>query len=238
MNIGIIGNGFVGKAVKESFKNHFEVFIFDTDKRKANIESLDKLVFECKIIFLCLPTPMNLVDGSCHLGILEDTLKQINIQCDESDYYGNEKRTIVIKSTIQPGTTEKWNKEYKCLDIAFNPEFLTEANSIDDFRNQNRIIIGSTRKVGAKIKNIYSKVFPKVSIIKTSATIAEMVKYFTNCFLAMKVSYANEIHQICEKLDIDYDKVIEYAVRDERIGTSHLNVPGPDGDYGFGGHCS
>tara|TARA_R110000744_G_scaffold75722_1_gene150476 strand:+ start:266 stop:1126 length:861 start_codon:yes stop_codon:yes gene_type:complete len=237
MNIGIIGNGFVGKAVKESFKNHFEVFIFDTDKRKANIESLDKLVFECKIIFLCLPTPMNLVDGSCHLGILEDTLKQINIQCDESDYYGNEKRTIIIKSTIQPGTTEKWNKEYKYLDIAFNPEFLTEANSINDFRNQNRIIIGSTRKVGAKIKNIYSKVFPKVPIIKTSATIAEMVKYFTNCFLAMKVSYANEIHQICEKLDIDYDKVIEYAVSDERIGTSHLNVPGPDGDYGFGGHC-
>tara|TARA_R110001592_G_scaffold211775_2_gene463799 strand:- start:176 stop:1036 length:861 start_codon:yes stop_codon:yes gene_type:complete len=237
MNIGIIGNGFVGKAVKESFKNHFEVFIFDTDKRKANIESLGELVNKCKIIFLCLPTPMNLVDGSCHLGIIEDTLKRINVYCDESDYYGNAQRTIVIKSTIQPGTTEKWNKEYKRLDIAFNPEFLTEANSIDDFRNQNRIIIGSTRKVGAKIKNIYSKVFPKVSIIKTSATIAEMVKYFTNCFLAMKVSYANEIHQICEKLDIDYDKVIEYAVRDERIGTSHLNVPGPDGDYGFGGHC-
>ena len=123
------------------------------------------------------------------------------------------------------------------INIAFNPEFLTEANSIDDFKNQNRIIIGSTRKVGAKIKSIYSKVFPKVPIIKTSATIAEMIKYFTNCFLAMKVSYANEIYQICEKLDIDYDKVVEYAVRDERIGTSHLNVPGPDGDLGFGGHC-
>ena len=237
MNIGIIGNGFVGKAVKESFRDHFEIFVFDKDKRKANIESLEELINKCKITFLCLPTPMNLIDGSCHLGIIEDTLKQINVYCDESDYYGNAKRTIVIKSTIPPGTTEKWNKEYKYIDIAFNPEFLTEVNSIDDFRNQNRIIIGSTRKVGAKIKNIYSKVFPKVPIIKTSATIAEMVKYFTNCFLAMKVSYANEIHQICEKLDIDYDKVIEYAVRDERIGTSHLNVPGPDGDYGFGGHC-
>ena len=237
MNIGIIGNGFVGKAVKESFRDHFEIFVFDKDKRKANIESLEELINKCKITFLCLPTPMNLIDGSCHLGIIEDTLKQINAYCDGQDYYGNAKRTIVIKSTIQPGTTEKWNKEYKYIDIAFNPEFLTEVNSIDDFRNQNRIIIGSTRKVGAKIKNIYSKVFPKVPIIKTSATIAEMVKYFTNCFLAMKVSYANEIHQICEKLDIDYDKVIEYAVRDERIGTSHLNVPGPDGDYGFGGHC-
>ena len=64
-----------------------------------------------------------------------------------------------------------------------------------------------------------------------------MVKYFTNCFLATKVSFANEIYQICEKLDIDYDKVVEYAKYDERIGYSHLNVPGPDGDFGFGGHC-
>ena len=236
MNIGIIGNGFVGKAVKESFKKYFDVFVFDLDKRKANVDNVKELVSKCKIIFLCLPTPME-KDGSCHLGILETTLNKVNNYCDEWEYYGNEQRTIVIKSTIQPGTTERWNQQYKHIDIAFNPEFLTEANSIDDFKNQNRIIIGSTRKVGAKIKSIYSKVFPKVPVIKTSATIAEMVKYFTNCFLAMKVSYANEMYQICEKLDIDYDKVVEYAVRDERIGISHLNVPGPDGDFGFGGHC-
>ena len=235
-NIGIIGNGFVGKAVKESFKNHFEVFIFDTDKRKANVDNVKQLVDKCKMIFLCLPTPME-EDGSCHLGIVEKTLKEVNTICDEYDYYGLEKRTIIIKSTVSPGTTEKWNKGYKHIDIAFNPEFLTEANSIEDFKNQNRIIIGSTREVGAKIKSIYSKVFPKVPIIKTSSTIAEMIKYFTNCYLSTKVSFANEMYQICESLDIDYDKVIEYAVRDERIGSSHLNVPGPDGDFGFGGHC-
>ena len=235
-NIGIIGNGFVGKAVKESFKKYFDVFIFDLDKRKSNVESLKELISKCKMIFLCLPTPMN-EDKSCHLNIVEDTLNKIDDWCDEMEYYGLEQRTIVIKSTIPPGTTERWNKEYKRIDIAFNPEFLTEANAIDDFRNQNKIIIGSTRKVGSVVKSLYSKVFPKVPVIKTSATIAEMVKYFTNCFLAMKVSYANEIYQICEKLDIDYDKVVEYAVRDERIGISHLNVPGPDGDFGFGGHC-
>ena len=235
-NIGIIGNGFVGKAVKESFKNHFEVFVFDTDKRKANVETLNELISKCKMIFLCLPTPMN-SDRSCHLNIVEDTLQKIDDWCDEMDFYGLEQRTIVIKSTIPPGTTEKWNQQYKKIDVAFNPEFLTEANSIDDFKNQNRIIIGSTRKVGAKIKSIYSKVFPKVPIIKTSSTIAEMIKYFTNCYLSTKVSFANEMYQICESLDIDYDKVVEYAVRDERIGTSHLNVPGPDGDFGFGGHC-
>lgn len=235
-NIGIIGNGFVGKAVKESFKKYFDIFVFDLDKRKANVESLNELINKCKMIFLCLPTPME-QDGSCHLGIVEETLNKVDDWCDEMEYYGLEQRTVVIKSTISPGTTEKWNKEYKHIDIAFNPEFLTEANSIEDFKNQNRIIIGSTRKVGAKIKNIYSKVFPRVPIIKTSSTIAEMIKYFTNCYLSTKVSFANEMYQICESLDIDYDKVIEYAVRDERIGSSHLNVPGPDGDFGFGGHC-
>ena len=64
-----------------------------------------------------------------------------------------------------------------------------------------------------------------------------MVKYFLNSFLATKVSFANEMYQICEALDIDYDKVTEYAKYDERIGKSHLNVPGPDGDFGYGGHC-
>ena len=160
-NIGIIGNGFVGKAVKESFKKYFDVFVFDLDKRKANVDNVKELVSKCKIIFLCLPTPMN-EDGSCHLGIVEKTLSEVNDICDEMDYYGLEQRTIIIKSTIPPGTTERWNKEYNKIDIAFNPEFLTEANAIDDFRNQNKIIIGSTRKVGSVVKSLYSKVFPKV----------------------------------------------------------------------------
>ena len=64
-----------------------------------------------------------------------------------------------------------------------------------------------------------------------------MVKYLTNSFLATKVSFANEIYQVCEKLNIDYDKVVEYATLDDRLGKSHWNVPGPDGDFGFGGHC-
>jgi UDPglucose 6-dehydrogenase len=64
-----------------------------------------------------------------------------------------------------------------------------------------------------------------------------MVKYITNSFLATKVSFANEMYQICEGLDVDYDKVIEYATYDNRLGKSHWSVPGPDGDFGYGGHC-
>ena len=74
MNIGIIGNGFVRKAVKDSFKNYFDIFVFDKDKRKANVETLNELINKCRMMFLCLPTPME-KDGSCHLNIVEDILK-------------------------------------------------------------------------------------------------------------------------------------------------------------------
>ena len=131
----------------------------------------------------------------------------------------------------------KLNKEFSNIHIAFNPEFLTEANAIEDYKNQNRIIIGADRPYSSRVKQIFSKAFPKIPIIKTSSTIAETIKYVTNTFLSMKISYANEIYQLCEKLEIDYDKVIEYARYDDRLGNSHWAVPGPDGDFGFGGHC-
>ena len=84
---------------------------------------------------------------------------------------------------------------------------------------------------------MYSLVFPNVPIIKTGSKTAEMVKYFTNTFLATKIAFANEMNLICDKLEIDYDKVVEYSIYDERLGKSHWAVPGPDGHYGFGGSC-
>ena len=228
--IGIIGQGFVGSAVFQGMKNYYNIQTYDI-KLECTQPDLRSLYWATDdIIFLCLPTPMN-PDGSCHLGIIEPVLKELNELCRKG------KKIIVVKSTIPPGTTEKWNNEYEHIDIVFNPEFLTEANSIEDFKNQNRIIIGGPRPATTKVRRIFKKAFPKVPIVKTGSTIAEMVKYFTNSFLAMKVSYANEMYQICKGLDIDYDKVVEYAQYDERIGNSHLEVPGPDGDFGYGGHC-
>jgi UDPglucose 6-dehydrogenase len=84
---------------------------------------------------------------------------------------------------------------------------------------------------------MFRKAFPTIPIIKTGSNTAEMVKYFTNCFLATKVTFANQMYEICKSSNIDYDKVCEYALYDQRIGNSHLAVPGPDGDRGFGGHC-
>ena len=228
--IGIIGQGFVGNAIYQKFKNYFDVHTYDLDESKSN-DTKENVIHQ-QYLFLCLPTPMN-TDGSCNVDIIERELENIDLIADNHEVV----KTVVIKSTISPGTTEKWNKKYEALNIVFNPEFLTEANAVEDFNNQNRIILGGPRPATTELRRLYSKVFPKAHIIKTDSTHAEMVKYLTNSFLATKVSFANEIYQVCQKLNIDYDKVVEYATLDDRLGKSHWTVPGPDGDFGFGGHC-
>tara|TARA_Y100000768_G_scaffold382609_1_gene363288 strand:- start:2267 stop:3100 length:834 start_codon:yes stop_codon:yes gene_type:complete len=229
--IGIIGQGFVGNAIYQKFKNYFEVLTYDLNSELCN-STLETICDRCETIFVCLPTPMN-ENGSCCTDIVEEVLSDIEILTS----FEQKEKTIVLKSTVSPGTTKKWNIDFNFLNIVFNPEFLTEANAVNDFENQSRIILGGPRPQTTKLKQIYSKVFPKAHIIKTDSTHAEMVKYLTNTFLATKVSFANEIYQICNKLKVDYDKVVEYAVLDDRLGKSHWAVPGPDGDFGFGGHC-
>ena len=229
MKIGIIGQGFVGNAVYQKFKNYFDILTYDIDETKCNSD-FHYIKKGCDTIFLCLPTPMY-EDGTCNTSIVEIMLSQIN------GYGPNKSYDIVIKSTIPPGTTEEWNERFEKLNIVFNPEFLTEANAVSDYENQNRIILGGPRPATTRLKRIFTKVFPKAHIIKTGSRHAEMVKYVTNAFLATKVSFANEMYEICQALDIDYDKVIEYAQHDDRLGKSHWAVPGPDGDFGYGGHC-
>ena len=236
MKLGIVGQGFVGLALKAGFEKHYEIETYDKYEVDKSTCELFDLVAECKVIFVCVPTPMN-EDGSCHTDIVDSVVKEINKW--SYAYWGNidKKPTVVIKSTVAPGTTDKLHGKYKSVDVIFNPEFLTEATFIEDFKNQNRIILGGIRRGTNKLRQVYSKVFPRTTIVKTGAKHAEMVKYFTNCFLATKVSFANEMKMLCDELDLDYDKVVEYATYDERLGKSHWAVPGPDGELGFGGHC-
>jgi len=233
-NFGIVGQGFVGGALREGMQHAFSIETYDIDPNKGStVGSINELVNKVdKIIFVCLPTPMD-SEGRCSTKIVEDAITEIN---DVATHL-RKKIIVVIKSTIEPGTTERLNKRYSGVTVAFQPEFLTEANAVDDFKNQSRIIIGAPRPASGTIKTLFRKAFPKTPIVKTSSTIAETVKYFTNCFLATKVSFANEMKQVCDGIGIDYDKVVEYALYDDRIGNSHLSVPGPDGNLGFGGHC-
>ena len=261
MCIAVIGQGFVGGSLTTVFAERgITVYAYDklgkTSPGAFNLSStwtLKGMVDYAErvgpkegkkfsgVYFVCVPTPMY-EDGSADLTVVESVLEELATIPGE--------RIAVVNSTVPPGSTDRWNKKYndQGLYVIFNPEFLTEANAVNDMREQNRIVLGGPRPYINTVRNIFQRAFPKVPIIKTGSTTAEMVKYVTNCFLAVKVSFANEIAQICESLDkdgynIDYDKVVEYAKFDKRIGDSHWSVPGPvpthDGRYvrGFGGHC-
>ena len=189
MTIGVIGQGYVGTAIKLGFQDHYDVVTYDKfDLGKSTHSKISDLVEETKVIFVCVSTPMR-KDGTCYTGIVEEVIREINETAND--------HIVVIKSTVPPGTTDRFNHEFSNVTVIFNPEFLTEENFLDDFKNQNRIILGGSRKGTNKLRQIYSKVFPKATIVKTGDKHAEMVKYFTNCFLATKVSFANEMYNIC-----------------------------------------
>lgn len=231
--IGVVGQGFVGTAMNEGMKHACYVWVYDKFKEEvSNVHSIGELVEWARVIFVCVPTPM-FPNGKCDISIVESVVKEISEASAEQ-----EKDTIcVIKSTVPPGTTEYLNGSYDNVSVIFNPEFLREASPIKDFKNQNRIILGGDKESMREVARIYRTAYPNVPIIGLENRAAEMVKYVTNCFLAMKVSFANEIYKISEKLDIDYEAMIRAAMYDERLGTSHWQVPGPDGSFGYGGHC-
>lgn len=257
-SIAVIGQGFVGGSLTTVMHERgFDVYAYDkaghyVSEAKPCLgdvcggcpTTISELIGDLEdgatpgfsgVYFVCVPTPMY-EDGSADISIVESVLDEL------AAVPGN--RIAVIKSTIPPGTTEAFNKKYEPtgLRVIFNPEFLTEANALDDMRNQNRIVLGGSRPYINKVKQVFQSAFPKVQIIKTSSSTAEMVKYFTNIQLAARVVLSCELYQICDKLDsmgmnIDYDKVKEYACYDQRLGGSHMNVPGIDGVLGARGSC-
>ena len=230
-NIGIIGNGFVGSAILHGFMLHVDdVLIYDKNPKRST-HTLDQLVEMSNIIFVCVPTPM-FESGECDLSIVN------NVVSDLSKYQNIESKVVVIKSTIVPGTTEKLAKKYPRMNFVFNPEFLTERKARLDFINTSRIVLGSNKESAIKmVENLYKLRFPYTKIIKTDFGTAQLIKYMANCFFATKVSFMNEMHQVCSAIGGDWDKAMEGFITDGRIGNSHIDVPGHDGDMGFGGKC-
>ncbi len=233
-NIGVIGCGYVGTAVATGLQSVAEVREYDKYK---DTESLYSVVNNSDILFMCLPTPME-EDGACNTSIIETVAGEI-------DRAAETRKIIVLKSTVPPGTTQHLANQWTNHGWLFSPEFLTERNFIGDFLNQDRVFLGFTKQLAHKeVEKVESLFEDFTGTQKTKADIrfcesheAEMLKYVTNCFLATKVMFFNEMREIADELDINYERVIELLKLDSRIGKSHLNVPGPDGKRGFGGSC-
>tara|TARA_Y100001980_G_C14540822_1_gene318654 strand:- start:548 stop:1402 length:855 start_codon:yes stop_codon:yes gene_type:complete len=233
MNIGIVGKGFVGSAVQFGFSPNTgcdaNVKVYDKDPNKSQ-HSLEEVMNESDFIFLSVPTPSN-KDGSISLDIVDKALEDIN-------NVNNKDNIILLRSTMIPGSTRKFQQKYPELNLVFNPEFLTERSANFDFINQSRFIVGGEPKNTAKVADMYRWRFGQsIPVIETNYETAELIKYMNNCFFATKVSFMNEMKLVADKCGADWDVAVDGFIRDGRIGHSHLNVPGHDGKFGFGGSC-
>jgi UDPglucose 6-dehydrogenase len=233
MKIGIVGNGFVGSSVAFGFSPQCgdveDIKIYDKDNSKAT-HSLESTLTS-DFIFVSVPTPSN-PDGSINLDVVYNVFDEMNTLNHRTD------NIFLLRSTVTPGTTRKLQRKFRNLNIVFNPEFLTERSAKLDFINQSRFILGGLKKNVNKVEKLYVDRFGSTTpVIKTNYETAEMIKYMNNCYFATKVSFMNEMYQIADSCGVDWDMAVEGFVRDGRIGHSHMNVPGPDGKFGFGGSC-
>ena len=235
-NIGIVGYGIVGKATDYGFRRDNNVIFYDKYKEEDVLDGvrkvslpLEELVDISKFIFVCLPTLFSESRQTIDLKIIDENIKNITKKTNGTD------KIVVIKSTVIPGTTRRYTKEYNGTNFCFNPEFLTEANYLQDAINPDRIIIGTDDdKIKLKLADLYRNTFPKTPMFLTDSTTAEMVKYMANTYLSMKVIFANEIFDLCERLGVKYEEVKRMVVADRRIEDTHLDVTS---EKGFGGKC-
>lgn len=220
---GIVGVGMVGGAMRRYLekKEELELFLYDKGKNLGS----PKEVNQAEIVFVCVPTPY-LKDGQgFDLSFVEDALNMLEGE-----------KIVVIKSTVLPGTTEMLQKKYPQHKILMNPEFLTEETADQDMLYPDRQIVGYTEKshtVAGDVMQLlplapFERILP--------ATEAEFVKYFGNTWFSAKVSFANQMYDLCQALGIDYDRMVEAAAADKRIGRTHLNIF-HKGYRGYGGKC-
>ncbi len=216
--VGIMGLGVVGDGVHNYFeRKETPLRVYDPYRGLGSVESIN----EADIVYVCVPTPYR-----PNVGFDDSALE------NAISLLGGSK-IIVIKSTVLPGTTEAYQARYSQHCFLFNPEFLREAYARTDFLRPDRQIVGHTAQSRHLAESIM-EMLPSAPFGRImGAREAEMTKYMTNSFLALKVTFANEIFDLASAMDIDYEIVREAVVADARIGASHLDVN--EGGYrGYG----
>jgi UDPglucose 6-dehydrogenase len=246
VKIGIIGSGFVGENVGRGLmKLGYDIIFYDlVDKDLSNFtDDINYAIENSDVSFICVPTP-TIHDGTIDLSYVKEATKSIgNVLANKDGYH-----LVVVKSTVVPTTTEKVvipilekysGKKAGDFWVCMNPEFLTEISESwskdkgykKDFFTEDRIVIGEyDKKSGDALEELYKPL--NKPIFRTALRTAEMIKYASNCMLATKISYWNEIFLICKELDIDSQVIADIVALDPRIG-KYGTVHG----RAFGGKC-
>jgi len=211
----------VGTQVKSWFESQgIEVLAYDKGKNLGSAEETNK----ADIIFICVPTPYK--EGQEYdLTILDEVIEGIP-----------DGKVVVIKSTVNPGTTDRYQEKYPNKTFVFNPEFLTEATAKKDFFEPDMQIIGITDRGHAIASQLVSILPPSRITRVVSAIDAEWVKKLRNSFYAVKVIFFNQIYDIMERAGGDYETVRSIVVEDKMIGNSHSFIF-HKGYRGYGGKC-
>ena len=223
IKIGIVGYGFVGQAIDYAFTSTAVEKFYVDPKLDTNMEDL--IEFDPDYTFVCVPTPMR-DDGTVEDGLVRDAVEDLSNHTNS---------VVIIKSTITPDSVSSMEQDR----VVYNPEFLTEKNAKADLVMADYHIIGGDLWLCERVADIYRQ----YSMCMTndfyfmSATDASFVKYASNSFLAMKVTFFNQLHDSVTKFGSNWSLVSSTLARDKRIGRSHTVVPGYDNKRGYGGAC-
>jgi UDPglucose 6-dehydrogenase len=241
-SVGIIGYGFVGKALGQiAIKDQIKVIPFDINNEKFNSAEQMLAAYACDFVFVCVPTPSG-EDGLLDISIVFDVIeKWKELNQDPASI-------LVVKSTVPPGFTDEIVEHFGTKRVVFCPEFLTERTANDDFLMCDEIIAGGPdedccNEVLALLKIFYESgnaADYKRVYINTDAKSAELIKMARNAYYAMKVSFMNELADLCSAMNINYENFRSSFVHQGRnawVDPQHTLVPGPDGKRGFGGKC-
>jgi UDPglucose 6-dehydrogenase len=199
------------------------------DPKLENSAPLHKLN-ECDGIYICVPSP-SLEDGHCDTSILEGVLKELTFANIAKD------KVLISKVTAPPSTYSTLLAQYP--NLVYCPEFLTAANNTTDYLNASYFIFGGHREWCERARNIVRSAVPLVDdkLLITDIRSASLFKYMMNSYLATKVTFMNDMKDLADRYNIDWDQFKTLAVWDDRIGYTHMSVPGPDGQKGWGGAC-
>jgi len=222
MKIGIIGVGAVGSANKQGFEHlGHEVLVHD-----IKLDTTIRDVLSTEINFLCVPTP-SAADGQCDTNILESVIQEL----DDNSYKG----IIAIRSTAVPGFTQSMIEKHKNLAICFVPEFLRERCAADDFINNHKLLAVGTFDIWVFRKVVKAHGNLPENTEHLTPTEAEVLKYYNNVYASLRVTFANIMYEICEKLNCDYTTIKNSYIKTGKAVDMYLDVS--DGLRGYGGMC-
>ena len=229
----------ISKGISPFFEPELEKILKNGLKKKLKISNDFSLINNCNFLFVTVGTPQN-TNGSIDLSIIKKAISTIG----ESLKKNKKKPIIFVKSTVTPGTMKKIilpilekksnKKAGKDFGLISNPEFLQESSAIKDTKFPHVVVLGGYQtKFMKKAKMFFMKLHPNVPIIITNHETAEMIKYANNSFLATKISFINQLSNICQKIPgANIDDIAKTIGLDPRIGKLFLNA-GP----GYGGSC-